>query len=108
MSFTITWKITDMKRNSSDGGVINVAFDLWAVSSDEKKVAHLGGEVELTPDSSSSDFVPYDNLTEEIVLPWVKEAAGQSDLEAQITTEWNRLYNSIPALVSGMPWGGAE
>lgn len=96
-----------MKRNSSDGGVIAVSFDLWAVSSDEKKVAHIGGEVNLTPDPDSADFVPYENLTEEIVLPWVKEAAGQTDLEAQITAEWNRLYNSSSSITSGMPWGGA-
>ena len=50
MSIEITWQVQDMKRNSSDSGVFEVSWVVWAVR-EEKYVTEVNGINENTVDT---------------------------------------------------------
>ena len=114
MAQTTTWKINDMKRNASDGGVHTVYWE--CIVSDDTHTectATEGGKLRLTPDANADDFVAYDNLTEATVLGWVYDSLREGDetaTEAKTRIETNR-QGKVTAQVakktadaSGTPW----
>lgn len=99
----ITWQISNMEHNVADGGVITAHWNVGARDGDYFVSAY--GSISFTPNSSATDFVPYENLTEEIVIGWVKASLGEetvaayeSSLEARIVEDKN------PSKLSGLPW----
>ena len=123
MTITTTWKINDMVRDNSTGGV-NTAY--WEcrvqnkVGTDgfgnplfDECGAVEGGKLRLTPDASASDFIPYESLKESDVLGWVYNSLIEGDEtadEAKARIEKVR-QDKVTAQVasktteaSGMPW----
>lgn len=92
-----------MERLVSDGGVIVVNWSCTAAGGG--KSSFYGGATQfVAPDPSSPSFVPYDQLTEEVVLGWVFVALGDEKevIEAErIAKVEKQLY---PAVESGLPW----
>ena len=74
MPVSTTWKILKMERTVADGGVFLVYWELKAQNDDPEKnfVATDSGKLRCQPDPSSPDYVQYDDLTEDIVIGWVK------------------------------------
>jgi hypothetical protein len=102
-----TWKISNLKRKSEDGLVIEV---IWVANFElngerDRKV----GVTKLTGDSTSPDFVPYEQLTEELVLSWVKSNLGEEKIE-KIEEEYKTVLEkrvnkkNNPEFLSGAPW----
>ena len=59
-----------MERNTSDDGVITAHW--YCLGTDADLIsARSYGTTSYTPDPSAAGFIPYDDLTEEIVLGWV-------------------------------------
>ena len=109
MSITTTWAINDMKRNASDNGVFEVFWTLWAAR-EEKYVTEVNGSIELTPDPTSDSFIPFENLTENDVLSWVKNNLEVSVIEQKVKDKLEKLHpstNIAPTVQSGTPWGAA-
>ena len=102
-----TWTISTMERNTSDGGVI-VAH--WRVNDSETVgedtfFASAYGTASFTYDASSPDFVPYDDLTESVVLGWCWSEEGgvdQDAVEASLTANINE--QKTPTTEDGVPW----
>lgn len=101
------WKIANLKRKPEDGLVIEVT---WVMNFDlngekDRKV----GMIKLEGDSNDPNFVAYENLTEEIVLDWVKSELGEEKIE-NIENEFKTiLENRIqkkenPEFLTGKPW----
>lgn len=68
MSTTFTWKLTNIYCDFSDGFVNSADYRVDA--DDETSRASARGSVDFErPDT----LVPFDDLTEEIVIGWVKE-----------------------------------
>jgi hypothetical protein len=114
MAQTTTWKINNMIRDESTGGVKTVYWDCHAADNDHANCrASNSGKLRLTPDSTASDFVAYNNLTESTVLGWVYNSLIEEEEtadEAKARTETN-LQEKVTAQVarktaeaSGMPW----
>lgn len=84
-----TWTISTLEHNTADGGVI-VAH--WRVNDsetvgDDTYSATAYGTCSFTPDASSPDYVPYADLTEEMVLGWVWETVDQEATEAALAAK---------------------
>ena len=97
---TITWRINDMNRQTSDGLVTVVHWGATAVDGD------FSASIVNTQALERGDsFVNYDTLTEETVLGWlwgkVDKEAVEATLEAQIEAQ------KAPVVASGLPWGQA-
>ena len=105
MAASFTWAVSQCDRVLADGG-INVVY--WRCSASETAsgtdyTAGSYGTCSLSYDASSSDFIPYDSVTQENCLTWVYangvdkdaiEANLQSNIDLQIT----------PTEGTGVPW----
>ena len=100
---TTDWKIEEMERQLDDGGVIVAHYRVFASEGDETVSAY--GSQALVPDPESPDFVPFDQLTEELVIGWVKEALTDikvTQIEGQLAQVLDQKLN--PTTAVGMPW----
>ena len=111
MAISTTWSVSNMVRNEADGGVVTVYWS--CVASDETYSATEGGKLRLTPDPSSSDYIPYADLTEADVLGWVYNSLIEGDEtadEAKARVEADRdakVQGQIDRAASqsdGVPW----
>lgn len=102
----LTWKINNLKRDEA-GGVIEVFWQVIGTIAGEGDVqygADITSKTDLTPDPESATFIPFEQLTEEVVLQWVQDAI---DLDAltqslQKKIEYEHGLNSDTTL--GLPW----
>jgi len=80
MAVTKTWSITNLTRETSDGYVCWVDWTLTGTEGD--KTVESKGRTKL--ERPSSDLEPYDSLTEEKVIGWVK---AKINAESPIATD---------------------
>ena len=114
MAINCTWSVSDMTHMDSDGGVIIVYWSLIAQSDGTPSYsATEGGKLRLTYDASSSDFIPYADLTEADVLGWVytsliegEETATEAKarVEADRTAKVQGQIDRAASQASGVPW----
>ncbi len=62
---------------------------------------------------STTDFIPYEDLTEELVVGWVKDSLGSelvSETEALVDAECEAMKETIekPIIQGGKPWKSDE
>lgn len=106
MAITHTWKVKKLvQKNDGSGLVIQVFYKVF--STDGQRDYASAGNVELITENISN-FVPYDQLTEELVIGWVKDKLGV-DLgnHEQINSDWIiAAENSIipTTKVEELPW----
>jgi len=98
-----TWAVNNMTRVISDGFVIVVDWSCTA-SAPGVQGAFYGGTTTYVSNPDEPGFIPYDNLTEEIVLGWVYDALGdqKAEIEANLTAKVEKQLNPVTA--NGMPW----
>ena len=105
------FKIVSMKRTPVDGVVINVTFIIY-FSLEGITDRHVGS-INLVGDPSSSDFVPFGELTEELVIEWVNDELGADKLAEIFTNMETRLQEKLdkknnPEFIVGTPWDGTS
>lgn len=102
-----TWEIANLKRKSDTGLVVNVTwiakFKLGA--EEDRKI----GKMELQGSEEDLGFIPFENLTEEIVIQWVKDQLGESMISEMESQYQNVLEERInkktnPEFLVGTPW----
>lgn len=96
---TITWKITDMLRSAADGLVTRVGWE--ATASDAGIETTMGGAIDV---KRGDTFTPFEQLTEEQVLVWVKSAPETAKVEEVLTKRVAELIAHVTATASGLPW----
>jgi len=101
------WKILDMIHTVSTGEVITVysAYEVEDTVTAVRKVF----ENEFSADPSDPGYIPYEDLTEAIVIGWVKNALGATvvaDTEAEVQAEFDIKKQEIenPTETDGLPW----
>lgn len=103
---TTNWKIAGMKRIDTTGLVVEVTYIFNAQEDNvlDRKV----GSMTFSGSTSDPNFVPFDELTEEIVLGWVYNKLG-----AEKTTIENKVIERIQQKITeiqnnpykqGLPW----
>jgi hypothetical protein len=98
MSTAYNWSIVQMDRLTSDGFVVTVHYNVSATDGDYQ--ASTYGTCGYTQESES--FVPYDQLTEQMVVGWVQTTLGKDTVEASLQSQIDALKN--PVQESGLPW----
>jgi hypothetical protein len=98
------WTIKNMKRTIDDGLVVEVVFEI--IAKDQQLIASKRDKVTLVGDPSSPDFIPFENLTEEIVISWVKSEVDVVALEGEVQTILDGKIAKKNAMTTkgGLPW----
>lgn len=93
------WNIGNLDRNTSDNFVFTVHYNVTAIDGDY--TASTYGTVGYTQEEGA-DYIPYENLTPEIVVGWVQESLGKETVETSLAGQIEALKN--PTQESGLPW----
>jgi hypothetical protein len=100
---TFTWAIANLERETDDGFVFTAHYTVNADDGTYSSGAYgsIGFE---RPDS----LIPFADLTEELVVGWVKEALGGQEkvdeIEAALQAQLNEQH--APTKAAGVPWAG--
>ena len=97
---TFTWNIANLERETADGFVFMVHYTVNAFNDTYSSGAY--GSIGLErPDN----LIPFSELTEEIVVGWVKEKFGDekvAEIEAALQAQLDE--QAAPTKASGLPW----
>jgi len=76
-----TWKIYDLKRTIADGVITKVTYACESNEADSgtRKI----GELTVVGSADDTDFVLYEDLTEDIVLGWITSSIDTSSIETE-------------------------
>ena len=98
---TTTWTIAQLERTLDDGGVVVAHWRATATDGDFSATNY--GTAGFTPDPSSSDWVAYDDITEELALSWCFGSGVDKDaIEASLAANIDGQIN--PTQAAGVPW----
>jgi hypothetical protein len=96
---TYLWTIQQMERLTSDGFVVTVHYNVSAT--DDTYQASTYGTTSYTQ-TPGETYIPYDDLTQAVVVGWVQEALGKDTVEASLQGQIDAQKN--PVQESGLPW----
>jgi hypothetical protein len=92
------WQVVQTNYNTSDKFITTVHYTVSAVDGDY--TASTYGTVGYTQEEDN--IIPFDSLTPEIVIGWVKESLGQATVEEALAAQIEAQQN--PVSKSGLPW----
>lgn len=101
MATEYNWSIQTCEHEVATGGITVGHWRCTAQDGDYTATAY--GTAGFTPDATSPDFKPYDQVTEAEVLGWcwsngVDKDATEANLAAQIEADKH------PTTANGVPW----
>jgi len=88
-----------MDRLTSDGFVVTVHYIVNAT--DGTYTASTYGTVGYTQQPGET-FIPYEKLTEDVVVGWVQNTLGKDTVEKSLAQQIELLKNPVTA--TGTPW----
>ena len=103
MATTYTYSVSTLEHTTADGVVYKVHFTVAAADETYSSSAH--GSVSLEAPAERDAVIPYADLTEEVVIGWIKEALGAEQIEAieaRLQTELDE--QAAPTKAAGVPW----
>ena len=100
MTTTFTWAIAQLERETADGFVFTGHYTINAADG-----VYSAGAYGSVGFERPDNLIPYDDLTEDMVVGWVKEKLG----EEQVTQVEEALQAQLdekraPSKQSGVPW----
>ena len=104
---TTTWQIAQLKRTPDTELVFEVVYIMNFQHEGESD--RLVGVKTLTGNPADPAFIPFANLTEAIVLDWIKDNLGQEridEIEASFLTKLEAAVEkkNNPEFLTGTPW----
>jgi len=94
---TTTYTINQLDRNTSDGFVTTVHYNVTKVDGDYS--ASTYGTVSF---EAGTPTTPYASLTKAQVIEWVKDKLGEEVVEASLASQIAAQKN--PTTATGVPW----
>lgn len=115
MALTYTWELVGLKRQNSENFENIVVGTNWKLTGTDEdgNFGIFNGATPFTPQDLNGDgFVDYHDLTEELVLDWVKDVVSGSSptnymnhINQQIQKEINnKKYARIDVTAVDLPW----
>lgn len=96
------WEILDLKREVEDGYVFNVYYNI--IANEDNMFATKTGIVNLERPEEGK-LIPYENLTEELILEWIKDKMGEEMVnQEEEFLEGEILKQKQPKEAYGVPW----
>lgn len=98
---TFTWTINQLDRETADGYVFTAHYSVNAADDTYSSGAY--GSIGLErPDT----LIPFSDLTEELVIGWVKEKIGGDEKVQEIEAALQAQLDEqrTPTKASGLPW----
>jgi hypothetical protein len=95
-----TWKIVHLERETADGFVFTAHYTV-----DAKDDTYSAGAYGSIGFERPENLIPYADLTEDVVIDWVKEALGADkvdEVEAALQNQIDQQHN--PTKAAGVPW----
>jgi hypothetical protein len=92
----ITWNISQLDRQTSDGFVTTAHWQATATDGD------YSASVYNTCSWSGTPTVAYADLTKDSVLAWVWESVDKAAVEASLTAQI--AEQKAPVKATGVPW----
>lgn len=97
---TYTWNIVELEREVNDGFVFTAHYEVVAQNNVYKSGAY--GSVSF---ERPEELIPYDDLTEEIVVDWVKNKLGEKAvLDTETVLQEALDEQASPTKALGVPW----
>lgn len=98
---TFTWKIAQLERETADGFVFTAHYTV-----DANDGTYSSGAYGSVGFERPENLIPYADLTEEVVVGWVKEALGGDEkvdeIQAALQEQLDQQRN--PTKAAGVPW----
>jgi hypothetical protein len=94
------WSIAQLERNADDNGVVTAHWRVSATDGDYSASSY--GTCSWTPEPSTEGFVPFEELTEAMVIKWVKGLLDVEAVEASLASQIEE--QKAPKIIAGTPW----
>jgi len=96
-----TWAIANLERETADGYVFTAHYTVAANDGTYSSSAY--GSIGF---QRPENLIPFADLTEEIVIGWVKEALGGDEKVTEIETALQAQIDEqrAPSKAAGVPW----
>lgn len=112
MTFTYTWKLTALKKTSENGindAIIGTKWTVTGTDSDGFSGVFYGASPFNLNKIDPDNFIPYEELTEEIVLSWVQRDFEEENYKKHIDSQIQRQIDEQKAVVinideTSFPW----
>lgn len=103
MATTFKWAIANLERETADGFVFTAHYTINADNGVYTSSAYGSLGLERPED----EMIPFSQLTEEIVVQWVKDKFGEervAEIEAALQAQIDEQQS--PTKAAGVPWQG--
>lgn len=107
MIIAYTWAVTQMSVTRAGDLTNYVVQATWTkTGTNEDGITGVyTGVTSFAPDPLQPNFVPYDQLTEEMVLGWIQPTIGALAVESMDKAIANQIERKIdPVVVEPLPW----
>ena len=95
------WAVAQLERHTADGIVFTVHYTVAA--NDGTYASSAYGSIGL--EQPEGDVIPFADLTQEIVIGWVKDKFGEekvAEIEAALQAQLDEQH--APSKAAGLPW----
>jgi len=80
---TYDWNCKTVDVHPQAEGETNVVYNVhWIVTGTEEDYSVTSIGTQVVPLDSEADFIPFEDLTNEIVVGWTKDAMGEEEVQA--------------------------
>jgi hypothetical protein len=101
MNTQYQWKIAQLERQVIDGFVFSIQYSVLATDETDSAV-HYGY---VTLNRHSDELIPYESLTEDLCLYWVKTQLGDPEVtKIEADLQQKLEYQKTPAVKAEVPW----
>jgi hypothetical protein len=98
------WSIKSLEyTNDTNKGVLIAQWSL--VAEDGEYTAQSNGFSSFTPNPEDDSYVAYEDLTEEIVISWIKDSLGEEGVQEKQSVVANKIEEQKkPKTEIGLPF----
>lgn len=108
-NINFSWEILGITKKTI-GGIEDVVFSVIWRKLGVDEVGNIGEfrtmlNLEVPGDIDSGNFIPYNNLTKDIMISWIKNKINEEDVDLYILDRIQECKDKLTVVVSGnFPW----